>query len=500
MSNSRTGKFKPADVQLALDKAFPDHRWRSVLEVLGYTGVADRQQVLTATGLSRNALTTVEQQFQTLGGHEILCEASGAFPWPGVRGKPPRVYLLGPLGAALLRAQGCQVQACGLTGDLAIAHARAVTEVALLARRARLPLQVEITRPYGDNRVLRPDVQVTVAEGVTALFEVEQQANLSLLPRIVESLRHKAAFYSSTGAEAVSDCLRILFNLPRDATWDRTVAVWQKASAIVAAENGGRLPFEILGLPLGEFVAQPDWAEPPVAAGWTALFDPAQTASFALEAAPPKHALPVSAPAQKPAALPVAVTRYTPREQHLLLRAYLAHVREHGVHAAAADLATPLVFEIFAVIYVAAHDTALSPWQQAQHPYAALYLLREYLDLNPDLRAALNAAIVRGSGAMRWSSPTIQHRMLSVAETFLRYHGLRNGGSVQVTVLAPWGAHSSGHFDFAVQLHPEVLMGEASGIVPPQETVAAAGGALAWVLQALFLYPEDLSLKPAPFW
>ncbi len=501
MSHSRTSKFKPADVQSALDKAFPDHRWRTVLEVLAYTGVADRQQILTATGLSRNALTTLEEQFRVLGGQEILREAAGAFPWPGVRGKPPRVYLLGTVGAALLRDNGYRgVQPCGLTSDLAIAHARAVTEIALLARRAELPIRVETTLPYGDNRVLRPDVQVTVAEQATALFEAEQQADLSLLPRIVESLRHKVAYYGSKADGTISHCVRVIFALQRDATWDKTVAVWQKASAIVATESGGRLPFEILGLPLSEFVTQPDWAEPPAAAGWESLFDPAHVENFALEPVMPKPSQTAITPVKKPAPLPASVTRYTPREQHLLMQAYLAHVREHGVQVAAVDRASPVVFEIFAVIYVASHDAALSDWQLAQHPSASLYLFHEYLDLNPDLRAALNAAIVRGSGSMRWSSPTIQHRMLSVAETFLRYHGLRNGSSVQVTVLAPWSTHSSGHFDFAVVLEPHVLMGDASGIVPTQEEAMAAGIALAWVLQALFLYPEDLDLRPAPFW
>lgn len=501
MSHSRTSKFKPADVQSALDKAFPDHRWRSVLEVLAYTGVADRQQILTTTGLSRNALTTLEEQFRVVGGREIMREAAGTFPWPGVRGKPPRVYLLGALGAALLRANGYRgVQPCGLTSELAIAHARVVTEIALLARRAELPIRVETTLAYGDNRVLRPDVQITVAEGVTALFEAEQQADLSLLPRIVESLRHKVAFYSSETGKAISRYVRVIFALQRDATWDKTVAVWQKASAIVATESGGRLPFEILGLPLSEFTAQRDWADPPAAAGWESLFDPAQTAGFALEPVTPKHAQTAGTPAKKPATLPATVARYTPHEQHLIMQAYLAHVREHGLRVATTDLATPLVFETFAVIFTASHNGALSAWQLAQHPSASLRLLHEYLDLNPDLRAALNAALVRGSGAMRWSSPTIQQRMLSVAEVFLRYHGLRNGGSLCVRVLAPWAEDSSGHFDFAVVLAPHVLMGDASGIVPTQEEAVAAGIALAWVLQALFLYPEDLDLRPAPFW
>jgi hypothetical protein len=54
----------------------------------------------------------------------------------------------------------------------------------------------------GDNRpVLRPDNVVTLPGGVQALYEVEQEADLSLLWRVVESLRRKAAFFGCGGGK-----------------------------------------------------------------------------------------------------------------------------------------------------------------------------------------------------------------------------------------------------------------------------------------------------------
>jgi hypothetical protein len=49
--------------------------------------------------------------------------------------------------------------------------------------------------------VLRPDNVVTLPNGVQALYEVEQDADLSLLRRVVESWRRKAAFFGCGGGK-----------------------------------------------------------------------------------------------------------------------------------------------------------------------------------------------------------------------------------------------------------------------------------------------------------
>jgi len=53
--------------------------------------------------------------------------------------------------------------------------------------------------------------------------------------------------------------VRVLWALPRGAGWERSVRVWEKAVAAVAAELGGTLPMRLVALPLDEFLAQPDW-------------------------------------------------------------------------------------------------------------------------------------------------------------------------------------------------------------------------------------------------
>jgi hypothetical protein len=200
-------------------------------------------------------------------------------------------------------------------------------------------------------------------------------------------------------------------------------------------------------------------------------------------------------------ALPAPLRRYTPQENYWIILAYREHILQQGPHLVAQEQPpSPLLFETFKVIHMASHGPTATPWEAVLHPQAALFLLREYLDLHPQLRTALNAAIVRGSGAMRWSTPTIQHPMLNVGDLFLRYHGLRRGQGLSVSIRPPWKEQSAGNFEFAVRLQPEILLGTNDGLVSTREEAQQAATALAWCLQALFAYAPDLGLKTAPFW
>jgi hypothetical protein len=153
------------------------------------------------------------------------------------------------------------------------------------------------------------------------------------------------------------------------------------------------------------------------------------------------------------------------------------------------------------VIYAASHPPDATPWERALHPHASLYLLQQYLRMHPRLRQALSKGITRGQHSIKWSTPAITHRMQIVIDDFLRYHGLRSGGAIKVHVIGPWNQDGGrGSFGVRVNIEPEVLMGEGSGIVPTREEAAFAGDALAWVLNALFAYASDIGLKRARFW
>ena len=255
------------------------------------------------------------------------------------------------------------------------------------------------------------------------------------------------------------------------------------------------------------FCEQPDWDEPPAAPYWRSLFDPALTSDFAPPAQrqPQPQARPGTQLAPRQERLPTGLRRWSAPDSRLILRALWQELQEQGPHLATnADrpLAHPDFFLIMSLIYAASYPPDATPWESAQHPYASLYLLRHYLSLHPRLRQALSQALVRGSSSIRWSTPLVTHKMQTVVDLFLRYHGLHSRGSLTVTAIGPW-AQSDDRGDFAirVRLHPEVLLGaEAEAIVPTPEEVAAAEQALAWVLTALFAYSQELGLKQTPFW
>jgi hypothetical protein len=495
------------EVQTALEETFDDDRWLAALKVLYPTGVADVGQLLAATGLSRSKLDTFLKHADQLAGDGLLSEVPFAVARPGKRGRPSTVYRLGEVGAALLRAHGYDdAHACGLTTETELGHARGVLDVRLAAEEAGLAVITERELAYsadGEQRVLRPDNLVTLPDGPRALFEVEQQARLRLLRRVRNSVRRKVAFFSSPQAADISPYVRVLIDLPYGETWDQTVAVWERAVAIVAEEHGGSLPFEIGAIPLLDFLEEPDWAEPPGRERWEPLFDPAQTSTFEPEPDQPEQ------PDQQKQSLvkaqvPPGLRRLSAQDDYLVIESFWAYLQREGrdlLHTEERPEAHPAFFETMSVIHAASHPPDATPWERALHPHASLYLLQQYLEMHPPLRKALSKAVTRGQHSIKWSTPAITHRMQVVVDTFLRYHGLRSGGSIRVYILGPWRRNARrGDFSVGVSIEPEVLMGRADGVVPSREETEAAEEALTWVLDALFAYAHEIGIKHARFW
>ncbi|MBN2005201.1 MAG: hypothetical protein JXA21_17720 [Anaerolineae bacterium] len=486
----------PDKLGKALDAAFPDGRGLRALHLAQRTGVVNTLQLQNALDLSRDQVNRLLVRFEELAPGALLTRVPVSVPRPGQRGQPPAAYTLGPGGAALLRAHDVpDAQSCQLRDPTALAHALAVLDMALVAETAGLPVQIETTVPYGDGHVLRPDLLITLSTGARLLYELEQHADIALLRRICDSLRHKRAFFSSSEAALVSTTVRMVVNLPRGTAWDTTLAVWERALEIVLHEHGGPLPFRLLAMPLTEFLERPDWDERPVLERWELIGEPVPGPT-----PPARTAITLA----RPQALPAPLVRRTVAEDHLILLAYWQYMLDHAAELGITDAtpqADPAFFTVMQVIYAASHDFAATPWQVAQHPRASLYLLHKYLDMHPHLRALLSKALTRGSGSLRWSLPTILHRMQTVIDGFLRYHGLRNCSTLDARPMAPQLAEDGNHqFGVWVTLNPEILLGDASGVVPDQAATAQAEAALAWVLYALFAYGADLGLKRAGFW
>lgn len=489
-----------------LTQDFSDQRHEAVLALFTLTGVADRQHVYQATGLTRHKFNTLLHHFRQLAGAQILHKVSQSVPQPGYPGRPPTLYTLGPAGAALARGLGYKrIRPCQMQDPKTLAHARAIVTVALAAREQGLSVVVEKELPYGEAQVIRPDLVITLPSGEQALFEIEQDAGYHTLKLKTATQARRAAFFQTEAAAEFSPVIRTLFNLTPGRTWETTIATWERANANVANTLDGELPYEHLALPLVDFLKSPDWQAAPETQRWTALIDPAQAADFGLESSAEETK--ITALAELPdssAPLAKSPTSFSVRYSRLVLRAYVQHLQQHGLPDDGAEgppLPSPEFFELWQVIYAPSHPLNPTPYQQASYPRASLYLLRTYLTLHPALRKALSKAIRRGGGSVRWSASLILHRMQNIIEVFLRYHGYRSSPALRVVPVPSWHRSTRKNFGVQVKINAELLMpaGE-DGLLPCGEEVQHAEQALDWLLSALFSYAEELELPHAKFW
>ncbi len=489
-----------ATVQATLAQVFAGNGWQGLLETVAVTGVADALQLRAATGLSRDRLATALDKLNQAapGLPPILSVYAHKVVRPGGRGAPPRVFVLGETGAALLRQLGhAAAHACRLQDPAAIAHALAILDVYLLAQQARLTVAIEARLPAAETiPYILPDALVTLPDGTPAVLEIEQLLTPQHIARAIESVQHKLAFYKSPAGRAVSPVLRTLYNLPAGPDYDRTLKVWRQALRAVQQRNGGTLPFRFLAAPLNAFKAAPDWSEPPTVTYSTDLRAPPSPTPTPSGSS---LATPNSPLASRP---PKALRRYTTHESALLLNAlwqnFLDVAAEPIGQFPRPDVA---LFEVAGIIYAASHDRFLSPLERAAYPRASLYLFDQYLRLHAPLRELLSHQIPRGAQVIRWNTIAITHRMQVVCARFLQYHGFSDRGPLLVRATsADYAAQEPQCFQVRVTIQEPELLLLGDGVLPDRQMVRTAEAALAWVLTALFLYAEDLGLPQLPFW
>ena len=154
------------------------------------------------------------------------------------------------------------------------------------------------------------------------------------------------------------------------------------------------------------------------------------------------------------------------------------------------------------VIHAASHAPGLPPLAQAGYPWDSLFLLRHYLYLHPGLRKQINQQMRASAMQMRWNTSIILHRMQSVVDRFLAYHGWRSDGLLLAyPETAPWEQETVRTFQVQVRIRDAaILMLPGEQVVPTPVAVQDAERALGWVLTALFRHAPDLGFKPPPFW
>lgn len=471
-------------IRQALDLTLPDAPWPKLLEIFLVSGVADAQQMQSATGLSRGQLNRVLIQLDAAcaGLPPALRRYDGVVRRPGQPGKPPRIYTLGESGAALLRELGYpDANPCGLTAPLAVLHAQAMLAFHQCAEKASQTIVTDRAVPYGNSRTLRPDHQVQIADGRILLYEIEQEANPQLLRRMRQVLEHRQAFFSSEQATAYLLQMRILFNLGRGRLWQRTLAIWKQTIRQLAAETDSALAFQVLAMPLNEFLAQPDWSPDP-SERWEDL------AAITEDAKHPSGDLAVQA---VPAAALELSTRYRPVQAELLAVQELVTSRLGEDDPRPSFILLAYAMMIFEVSYA---DTGNLP--NLATPHAAVQLLGRYLAAQPGLVAALRQAMHPQRARMAWNNTTIVHAMQRVLNAFMLYHGWSNTGPLRAVaaISTGWEEYMTGPYVVQVHIAFSIL---TINLIPYAPRLRAS---LAWMLWALFEYAEGLSLGKPEYW
>ena len=114
------------------------------------------------------------------------------------------------------------------------------------------------------------------------------------------------------------------------------------------------------------------------------------------------------------------------------------------------------------------------------------------IEMNPSLMERLRRTLHQGKGRIRWNYTTIVHRMQTVFNCFLAYHGWQSGGSLAVKAVSD-GWEGPGNFGVKVDIHLKFNNQH-------EWQDFAISRALAWVLWALFEYAEELGLGRPEFW
>ena len=460
---------------------------RLLLRLFEATGVADAMQLQSVADLSRERFNLLIERMRF---HGLVTECPMEIKRPGVRGRSPRVFLLADEGARLLSEwSGKTFHPSGLRQDTSILHALAILDVHSAAVRKGLDVATDQNIEYGDDKHLRPDLLVRGVTGEKIIYEVEQSASPATLRRIKESLEHKQAFFRSTASSGILQEVRMLINLPRGKTWERTLEIWQRAMKVVLEENGKPLAFRLLVLQLAEFLTHPDWeAQAGIYWGEIKIKDEKVVAKE-------KGSLAIRFPAN--------LQYHTRRDERLVLNALLEYfLKDARRKLEEYPQPDPEFLELVRLIYSASFDPTRPARWRAGLPHASLYLLKQYLNMHPDLLERLNEVLHSAPGSTRWNPTMILHRMQVVIDIFLRYHGWRSNGSLfAASVVSGWEEEDVRTFGARVSIRDaEILMAEDEIVVPSGSDVEETERALEWVLKALFEYSIDLGLGRVEFW
>lgn len=465
--------------------------------------LATTTQLIERCGLTREVVNGALKKMMGEGDKQarrLVREVQAVRVYAGSKGRPSSLYLLESAGAQLLRqsAGGARpnIKACNISDPQAQAHAVCVRDVFFKAQDAGLMPLAERELRFGEDDSIRPDVLLTLPDGSKAIVEVEQEATAQTLARLLEKVRRLSAFFRSDESRGVSSDLRIVFNVSR-AKESMTARIWEKAIAAVAAEcDERRLPCQFWLCPLQPFL---DSADMQSLDGFENLFNPALLKDFAAPSLAKDRALQPAQPLALPPEL-AGVRAANSGADLTLLRAYLSVYRDLLESQLTPHPDTHTFFQLVMWIYCASHYAGSPTLERAAMPVASLYLLRQYIESprHPDLKPALRKAVHEATKSYVRGNVMVRDRLTRMAwDVFLRYHGFARGGPLQVFAAMPGFDRGRSEFHFEVSITNEDLLIGPEGVLSEGECELAEE-ALAWLLEALVVYVNELGIATAP--
>ncbi len=466
-----------SEVTNALNTSMPDQVWRRVLEVFAPTHVADSIQIQEYAGLEREKFRRVMDKLQTVtaGLPPLFHILDHPIKRAGPPGRKPKIFLLGETGAKILNELGFpDAHPCHLNDDLAIAHSLAMLDVHQVAVRENISIRTDSIVNFGDQRILRPDHQIVLADGKLLIYEIEQAANHDNFGRIRQSLMNKLDFFKSAESAGFQREIRMVINLtPGGSEWNGTIQRWGRGCR--ALSEGEDLGFRLLALPIGEFLVNPDWT-PIASSRW---LDLTVTSNSVRNNSESQQESQVSAYDQTHSAYDDVIVVNAAAQDYKANILSTKPSPDFGVFT--------LVYDIYNASHSAENYLAFGAI-----PHTSIHMLRVLMEKRADLVEKLNRGM--NCGRKSEGQALVVYHMQGVIDTFLNYYQWESGEVLRAEAVAnnrEW--NGIGPFGILVKARVAPSPGDVWG------NSSEIDVALAWVLWALFKYSEQIGLDRPKF-
>lgn len=451
------------------------------LRCFSVRGAATRKQVETLSGLTEKETRAALDRLLKPGSNASPALRTAQVLLENQMGRPRSLYLLTDDGLAAWERLGYRSSAGApqLKDQVELSHALAEMEIHTLAIRYRLAAEIEKVLPFGESSTyIRVDVLVDTGGKKKLIYEVEQTAPRSALPRIVDKLTRLQQFFSSPQGKDIDRQIRILFNIAnRDM---ETLAIWQEALEMVSTEQNGNLSFELYFQHLLPFLEQPIWKN---LNGFTRM----EAAELAV-----KDNVGVGE-TQEPDPDPLTLG-----DMSIIMRA-MRKVYQSRIKALknAEDHRERCIqfFNLIMDIYEIDHYYNSPVMLYAAKADYSLFMLHTYLHSpqNEALLKSLKTSLAQAQGN-RNRVTMYRDAMTSMLWSFLGYHGFARGGPLRVVFQAPdFDGMNSDYSVYVVVGHS--MYPDDSYHKHPIGGKSRLALALTWVLEALYFHSKELGIN-----